>query len=104
MTPQSGFSYAAGRAYGFPFTTQPDRLLVLYWYQSTASVTGITGISLTITASSCLTILCWVALSVVAPYWSIRASTFGLEYRSQFEAAGCPIGAEFFEYRSCRSS
>src|SRR5947207_14845385 len=97
MTPQSGFSYAAGRANGSPFNTQPDRSLVLYWYQSTASVTGITGTSLTIAASSCLTIWCCFAESAVAAYCSISASTFGFSYRSQLEAAGWPIGAEFFE-------
>ena len=77
ITPQSGFSYAAGRANGSPFSTQPARSLVLYWYQSTPSVTGITGISFTITASSCLTIWCCFAESVVAAYCSIRASTCG---------------------------
>src|SRR3954464_1652234 len=42
ITPQSGFSYAAGLAKVFSFVAQPDRSLVLYWYQSTPSVTGIT--------------------------------------------------------------
>src|SRR3954453_14804296 len=97
MTPQSGFSYAAGRANGFPFTTQPDRSLVLYWYQSTASVIGITGISFTITASSCRTMSCCLAEAAVAVYSSISWSPFGFSYRSQFEAADEPIGAEFFE-------
>src|SRR6476620_4161255 len=104
MTPQSGCSYAAGFAYGFCWVTQPDRLFVLYWYQSTPSVTGMTGTSLTITASSCFTIECCSALEVVPPYWSISLSTAGFSYRAQFVVAFFPIGAEFFEYSSCRSS
>src|SRR5207244_11332238 len=66
-TPQSGVSYAAGLANGSFCVTQPVTSLVLYWYQSTPSVIGITGTSLTITASSCLMIACWVATFVVAP-------------------------------------
>src|SRR5215468_2410876 len=104
MTPQSGFTYAAGRANGLPFVTQPARSLVLYWYQSTPSVTGITGMSLTMMAWSRLTIWCCVAESLVAAYCSISLSACGFEYRSQSEPADFPIGAEPFEYRNERSS
>src|SRR5215831_18179537 len=104
MTPQSGFTYAAGRANGSPFVTQPARSLVLYWYQSTPSVTGITGMSLTMIAWSCWTIECCVDGSLVAAYCSISWSAFGFEYRSQSEPAVFPIGAEPFEYSSERSS
>src|SRR5580765_307039 len=97
MTPQSGLTYAAGRANGSPLVTQPAMSFVLYWYQSTPSVTGITGMSFTIAASSCLTILCCVAESLVAAYCSISLSAWGFEYRSQSEPADFPIGAEPFE-------
>ena len=65
-TPQSGTSYAAGFAYGFPCVTQPVSDFVLYWYQSTPSVIGMIGTSRTIAASSWLTIACCFAELVVA--------------------------------------
>src|SRR5581483_1649769 len=86
-TPQSGFSNADGRAYAFCGVTQPVRSLVLYWYQSTLSVIGMTGTSFTITCSSFRTMACWIAELVVAPYCSMSLSTAGLTYRSQFDAA-----------------
>ena len=65
MTPQSGTSYGAGFAYGLPWSDPAGQIdLVLYWYQSTASVTGITGTSRSPSAaSSCLTIECCFAES-----------------------------------------
>jgi hypothetical protein len=47
------------------------------------------------TFSSWFTIDCWVAWSVVWAYWLISASVAGLLYRSKFEPADLPIGAEF---------
>ncbi len=66
-----------------------------YWNQSTASVIGMTGTSDSMTFSSWSTIDCWVAWLVVWAYWLISASVCGLLYRSKFEPADLPIGAEF---------
>jgi len=45
-----------------------------------------------------------VAGSVVCANWLISASVAGFLYRSKFEPAGVPIGAEFAEYSHWRSS
>src|SRR5579884_4145314 len=97
ITPMSGVLYAAGCAKGLLGVTQPVIDFVLYWYQSTCSVTGMTGIREVITAASLRTIECWSALLVVAPYASISASTLRSENRSSFDDAVWPIGAVFFE-------
>src|SRR5262249_35106170 len=91
-------------AYGLDCETQPLKLPVSYWNQSTDSVTGITGTSVSMTFCSLLTIACCVAELVVVPYWLISASMAGLLYRSKLDPAGVPIGAEFAHSSHCRSS
>ena len=49
-----------------------------YWYQSTSSVMGMTGTSLSITCSSWSTMLCCVAMDVVAAYASMSLSVLGV--------------------------
>ena len=56
------------------------------------------------TFCSWLTIECCWAGSVVVAYWLISASVAGLLYRSKFDPAAVPIGAELAEYSHCRSS
>src|SRR5579871_49188 len=103
-TPQSGTAKAAGCAYWFFDVTQPPRVEVLYSYQSTPSVIGMIGTSRTIACSSCHTTFFCVARLVVVAYFLMALSTAGFEYRSQFDTAILPIGAEADEYSSFRSS
>ena len=102
--PSQAQTYCAGCAYGLLEVTHPPMYWVSYWYQSTCSVTGITGTSESITCSSWSTTWCWTAELVVAAYSSIRASVDLLEYRSKLLAAAVPIGAVFGEYSNWRSS
>ena len=50
---------------------------VLYWNQSTDSVVGMIGTSLSIAAPICLMMATWPASSAVG-YWSNSLSTAGL--------------------------
>src|SRR5579875_3513609 len=102
--PQPGELYAAGCAYWSDGVGQPEKLPVSYWNQSTDSVTGMTGTSVSMTFSSWSTIRCGVAAPGVAPSPLISASVAGLLYRSKFEPAAVPIFAELAEYSHCRSS
>jgi len=63
-----------------------------------------TGNCCTMIVCSLSMIECCVAELVVEPYWFNSASTAGLEKRSQFDGAGEPIAAEFFEYNHWRIS
>src|SRR5215470_7626777 len=94
----------AGWAYGLVGDGQPEKLPVLYWNQSTDSVTGITGTSFSMTSCSLLTICCCVAGSVVCGKALMRASVAELLYRSQLDPAAVPIGAELPEYSHWRIS
>ena len=49
-----------------------------YWYQSTASTTGMIGTSLSMTCWIWFMIVCCVAGLVVVAYWLSRASVAGL--------------------------
>src|SRR6476660_9974010 len=75
VTSQSGRFHGAGAANGSSLVGHPATSLVEYWYHATPSVTGITGTSSSITASTCLMRSCCLAESVVAPNWSNRVST-----------------------------
>src|ERR1700678_1442131 len=62
----SGYAYADGWAYGSEAVGHPVKDAVSYWYQSTASTTGMIGTSLTMTCWIWSMIDCWVAVDVVA--------------------------------------
>ena len=53
-----GHSVLAGCAYGLLGVTHPPMFWVSYWYQSTASVTGITGTSASMTFCELVDDLC----------------------------------------------
>src|ERR1700733_5852694 len=57
----SGYAYADGWAYGSEAVGHPLNDAVSYWYQSTASTTGMIGTSLTMTCWIWFMIDCWVA-------------------------------------------
>ena len=85
--------------------TQPVKLPVSYWYQSTDSVTGMTGTCL----QHDLLQLVHDRVLLRPGWWCsayalISASVCGLLYRSKLDPAGWPIGAELPEYSHCRSS
>jgi hypothetical protein len=61
---------------------QPLKVPVSYWNQSTASITGMIGTSLTMTSWILFRMLCCSDALVVVSYWSSRASVLGLLYRS----------------------
>jgi len=94
----------AGLRVGFVADGKPEYSSELYWNQSTSSKTGMTGNCCTMIVCSLSMIECCVAELVVEPYWFNSASTAGLEKRSQFDGAGEPIAAEFFEYNHWRIS
>src|ERR1700722_12099534 len=76
-TPMSGDWYGDGCAYGSAAVGQPLNAALLYWNQSTPSVTGITGNCVSITCSILSTT--WCCWAVVSAGYSLNSASVDLE-------------------------
>src|SRR3974390_1094292 len=76
----SGMFHGAGWQYGLSALGQPSMVVVSYWNQLAASVTGMPGTSLFMIWPSCLTIDFCSSMAVDLRYWAIRLSAVGFLY------------------------